>query len=244
MKGRRGHHEPANLGKRHVITLRSHKMKRQILMAGVGAAAVGFIAAVSFADIANTAHNFSGSAWGGGEICKPCHTPHFADESIGYLWAHELSAEVYTLFDGSVSAPGGADKLDVHSRQCLSCHDGTVALNSYHNGNGQDFFISDTNKVGGNGNLADDHPIGTAGEYDVAGAPGRFNAATLSPGGWGCFGPGYFPEIPLFDFDPGSGVIQVVSCSTCHDPHGETGVLKLLRKDNGGSDLCLTCHIK
>ncbi|MHC4711366.1 MAG: cytochrome c3 family protein, partial [Planctomycetota bacterium] len=129
-------------------------------------------------------------------------------------------------------------------RQCLSCHDGTVALNSYHNGNGQDFFISDANKIGGGGDLADDHPIGVPGEYDVAGSPGRFNAATLSGAGFWGFGPGFFPEVPLFPFDDGGGEMQVVSCSTCHNPHGKAGVAKLLRKDNAASDLCLTCHIK
>ena len=219
-------------------------MKRQILMAGVGAAAVGLIATAALADISMTAHNFSGSAWGGGEICKPCHTPHFADTTVGFLWAHEMSSEVYTLFDGSVTNAGGDDLLDVHSRQCLSCHDGTVALNSYHNGNGQDFFISDGNKVGGGGDLSDDHPIGVPGEYDVAGSPGRFNAATLSGAGFWGFGPGFFPEVPLFPFDDGGGEIQVVSCSTCHNPHGKAGISKLLRKDNAASDLCLTCHIK
>jgi predicted CXXCH cytochrome family protein len=218
-------------------------MKRQILFAGVGAAAVGFIAAAAFADISATAHNFTGAPWSGGEICKPCHTPHFSDETVGYLWAHTLSSATFTLYDGSTTAPGGADKLDKYSRMCLSCHDGTVALNSYHNGNGQDFFISETNRVGADANLADDHPIGVPGEYEVAGSS-DFNAASLSASGvWG-FGPGFFPEVPLFDFDPGSGVIQVVSCSTCHNPHGKSGILKLLRKDNGASELCLTCHIK
>ncbi|MHC4102317.1 MAG: hypothetical protein ACYSW1_15730 [Planctomycetota bacterium] len=48
-------------------------MKRRILMASVGAAAVGFIATVTFADITATAHNFSGSPWGGGEICADFH---------------------------------------------------------------------------------------------------------------------------------------------------------------------------
>jgi predicted CXXCH cytochrome family protein len=203
-------------------------------------------AATTFADIQVTAHNFTGSLWGGGEICKPCHTPHFADETVGFLWAHELSGLSYSLYDGSTTNAGGTDMLDVHSRLCLSCHDGSVALNSYHNGNGQDFFISDANKVGGEGNLADDHPIGTATGPDgyPLGGNGDFNAATQSGSGYWGFGAGSFPEVPLIPFDPGSGEVQVVSCSTCHNPHGVTGVAKLLRKDNGASDLCLTCHIK
>jgi predicted CXXCH cytochrome family protein len=215
-----------------------------VLTAGVATAAAGFIAAVTIADITNTLHNFTSTNWGGGQICKACHTPHFADLSVGFLWSHELSSETYTLYDGSVTSPGGTDLLDVHSRQCLSCHDGTVALNSFHNGTGAPQFIAGWARVGENGNLADDHPIGEPGEYEVAGSPERFNAASLSPAGFWGFGPGFFPEVPLFPFDPGSGEIQVVSCSTCHDPHGRAGVSRLLRKDNSASDLCLTCHIK
>lgn len=42
------------------------------------------------------AHDFSGTGWAGGEICKPCHTPHGAkldenNEPIGWLWNHKLT---------------------------------------------------------------------------------------------------------------------------------------------------------
>ncbi|MHC4081405.1 MAG: cytochrome c3 family protein [Planctomycetota bacterium] len=208
-----------------------------------GAVVLGPCAAMVLADISMSAHDFASFGWAGGEVCKPCHTPHFGDMTIGFLWSHEMSSLAYTLFDGSVTDPGGVDALDQYSRMCLSCHDGSVALDSYH-GNAGTTYIDDEYKVGGDGNLADDHPIGVPGEYDVAGSPGRFNAATQSGSGFWGFGPGYFPEIPLFPFDPGSGEIQVVSCSTCHSPHGVEGVDSLLRKSNAASDLCLTCHIK
>lgn len=214
-------------------------MKTPTILVTLGAAAAGILAVTAQSDIIGSAHDFSGTSWGGGEICKPCHTPHFADE-IGYLWAHTLSVQEYTLFDGSTSTPGGVDELDKYSRMCLSCHDGTIALNDFHNGGGPNIFIDDGAKVGADGDLSDDHPIGNTAEYDVAGAPGRFNPAVLSGAGvWG-FGPGYFPEVPLFHLDGE----EVVSCSTCHNPHGKTGVDHLLRKDNAGSALCLTCHIK
>jgi hypothetical protein len=161
-----------------------------------GAVGLGSWAATATADITGSAHDF-------------------ADTSVGYLWSHEMSSLTYTLFDGSVTDPGGVDALDQYTRMCLSCHDGSVALDSYH-GNAGTVYIDDAYKVGGDGNLADDHPVGVPGEYDVAGSPGRFNAATLSGSGYWGFGPGYFPEIPLFPFDPGSGEIQIVSCSTCH----------------------------
>ncbi len=221
-------------------------MKQRILMTTVGAAAAGLFAVTTFADITTTAHNFSGSLWGGGEICKPCHTPHAAQVGIGFLWAHEMSGLSYTLYDGNTTNAGGTDMLDVHARLCLSCHDGSVALNDYHGGGGQDFFISEARQIGGGGDLTSEHPIGTATGPDgyPLGGNTRFNAATQSGSGlWG-FGPGFIPEVPLFPFDAGAGEIQVVSCSSCHNPHGESGVMKLLRKSNAGSDLCLTCHIK
>jgi predicted CXXCH cytochrome family protein len=211
-------------------------MKRQVLILGATVAAVGCLAVVTSADIVGSAHDFSGSSWAGGEICKPCHTPHFAEDT-GYLWAHAVSTAEYTLYDGTTSGPGGVDELDVYSRMCLSCHDGTVALNDFHNGGGPPIFISEGSRIGTD--LSDDHPIGITAEYPVEGNS-QFHVATLFPSGFYGFGSGYFPEVPLFPFNNE----QVVSCSSCHTPHAVSGVDNLLRKSNQGSDLCLTCHIK
>lgn len=35
-----------------------------------------------------------------------------------------------------------------------------------------------------------------------------------------------------------------VECSTCHDPHNENNIPKMLRISNNNSALCLTCHNK
>jgi predicted CXXCH cytochrome family protein len=214
-------------------------MKRTATFASVGAAAVGCIALASMGDIVGSSHDFSNTTWAGGEICKPCHTPHFADETIGYLWAHTMSVQAYTLYDGSTSSPGGVDELDKYSRMCLSCHDGTVALNDFHNGGGTPIYIDDARNIGLNGHLSDDHPIGNTAEYPIAGTS-QFNAATLTPSGYYGFGGTFFPEVPLFEFN----AEQVVSCSSCHTPHANAGIPFLLRKSNDASDLCLTCHIK
>lgn len=211
-------------------------MNRMTLFAGVVAA--GCLAVPALGQIEFTDHNFTFTSWGGGEICKPCHTPHFADTEIGFLWAHAMSEAIYTLYDGSTSSPGGVDELDQFSRMCLSCHDGTVALNDYHNGGGDNFFIPDSAKIGADGLLNDDHPIGNTAHYPIMGNS-QFNAPTLTASGFYGFGGTFFPEVPLFPFD----AEQVVSCSSCHNPHG-SGHSALLRRDNFGSQLCLTCHIK
>jgi predicted CXXCH cytochrome family protein len=212
-------------------------MKTRTILAGVGIVCTSIGAAV-WADIANTDHNFSNETWGSGEICKPCHTPHNAN-AIGYLWAHTLSTATYTLFEGDTSSAGGVDELDIYSRMCLSCHDGTVALGDYHNGPGAATpFIPEGKKIGTD--LSNDHPIGEEAAYNVAGSS-SWQPATFFPGpGLYGFGGGFFPTVPLFNF----GGESVVSCSTCHNPHGKTGIPDLLRVANTGSALCLTCHIK
>jgi hypothetical protein len=74
-----------------------------VLVAVVG---LGCLGTPALADVTGSAHDVAGSGWAGGEICKPGHTPHFADMSIGFLWSHEMSTLSYTLYDGSVTAPG------------------------------------------------------------------------------------------------------------------------------------------
>jgi predicted CXXCH cytochrome family protein len=165
-------------------------------------------------DIVGTSHDFSNSSWGGGEICKPCHTPHMANPDVGYLWAHTLSDQTYTLYDGSVGL------LDDSSVLCMSCHDGTVALNDYHPGGGPPLYIGEWFRIGEGGDLTTDHPVGDAAVYPVLGSD------ELHPA----------PVLPLVD--------GMVSCATCHTPHGRNGIDNLLRMDNAGSALCLECHIK
>ena len=212
-------------------------MKRNLIVFGLCAGVTGAIALTATADIVGSVHDFSGTGWAGGEICKPCHTPHFADP-VGYLWAHTLSDSVYTLYDGSTSSPGGVDELDIYSRMCLSCHDGTVALNDFHGGGGGPIFISEANNL--TTDLSDDHPIGITAEYPIAGSS-QFHEATLFPAGLYGFGTGYFPTVPLFPFQEADGV---VSCSSCHTPHAVAGIDNMLRMSNNASALCLTCHIK
>jgi hypothetical protein len=61
--------------------------------------------------------------------CTPCHSAHFTDDAqIAPLWAHGTSAATFTPYssptlNASVGQPSG------NSLACLSCHDGTVALN-------------------------------------------------------------------------------------------------------------------
>ncbi len=109
------------------------------LTAGAILLSGAMIAPDAMAGIANTKHNlgstgtgpntFSGSA----ELCVFCHTPHGSDTSAAVpLWNRKLSAPgSYTTYDslGTSTLDGGTAPVGSVSIACLSCHDGTQAMN-------------------------------------------------------------------------------------------------------------------
>ncbi|RMF61705.1 MAG: cytochrome C, partial [Calditrichaeota bacterium] len=64
----------------------------------------------SLADIRNSHHDFSGAAWSGNEICKPCHTPHHANLEIqnSPLWNHQNTTATFQIYSSSTldATPG------------------------------------------------------------------------------------------------------------------------------------------
>lgn len=193
-----------------------------------------------FAAIDGSAHDFAASvAWNDtGEMCVTCHAPHNpAGATDGPLWNHTLSAEaaygIYTsptgTLDGVIGQPGGASKL------CLSCHDGTIGLDSFGgNGIALDIRIGTINAAADLGtNLANDHPISIT--YIDPGLAPTTNAVTIGDGVTkvGTVGSELVP----------SGSVE---CSSCHDVHNTytfatTPLLKMTMAD---SALCQACHAK
>lgn len=186
----------------------------------------------SFAQIANTAHDFSGNSWNlSQEICVVCHTPHNANTSItdAPLWSHNSTVATFTPYASStlnavVGQPDGSSKM------CLSCHDGSIKIDSY-NTTGIAYpagtqTISNFNKIGSN--LNTEHPISFT--YDAA----------LATADGGLYDPTSVPAI--------AGMLSggKMQCSSCHDVHNGPGTVSpgLLVKSNAGSALCLTCHNK
>ncbi len=179
--------------------------------------------------IVGSDHDFSGENWNNtGEICLPCHTPHNSLSTLVPLWNHATSASTFTLYtsvtlDASVGQPSAA------SLACLSCHDGTVALDSF-GGNTGNNFMSGGDNLGND--LSNDHPVSFA--YDAALATadgGLFNPATANSGLGGTIA----NDLLL------GGQVE---CASCHDVHNGSGLSKLLRVNNNSSALCLTCHDK
>ncbi len=137
------------------------------------------------ADVANTPHNlgsngpgpntFSGTA----EICVFCHTPHGGDTSASVpLWNKNLTTASYTTYDslGTSSLNGATAPVGSVSIACLSCHDGTQAMDLVLNEPGSGAIVdSYSNPTTGGAwtgsssptgialidvDLQDDHPVG------------------------------------------------------------------------------------
>jgi len=202
-----------------------------------GCAAAVFFAMFTFpavAGIQNSAHDFSTAGWSNGEICSICHAPHSGSAtSEAPIWNHAVSGATYTLYNSSTmdvaaEQPGPGS----YSRMCLSCHDGTVALDSFGGATGS--TMAPDNVVLGT-DLSDDHPIGIPWIHQTQwfGSPSCLNCHDLNnmdPTKYG-------RELKFFN--------AKVECPSCHDVHNSAVMdVKLLRKPLDGSKLCLHCHPK
>ena len=218
-------------------------MKKLLVFFSVLALVVDF-SGVSVASITGSAHDFSTLPFAGGQICLPCHTPHNAVSDAAPLWNHELSVATYTLYsspsmDATINQPTGSSKL------CLSCHDGTVAVDSFGGQTGTIFISAFGADVDLTTDLSNDHPISFT--YDAALAtidPGLFDpTATIVTIGSGTFSrTGTISDVML----EGGTELQ---CQSCHSVHNDfvAGIAisdALLKISIGGSELCLACHNK
>ena len=207
-------------------------MKRLYRLGTVAiAAALLALAGSASADIVGTDHDFSTKGWAGGQICEVCHTPHNSDTSVADapLWNHEVTTATFIPYssatlDAIVGQPNGISKL------CLSCHDGTVALENFGGFTGGTNFVSGGALVGTD--LTDDHPVSFTYDAALASLDGGLFDPTSQASGLG----GTVDDDMLFSTQ--------LECGSCHDPHGVPGVGKFLRKSNAASALCLTCHNK
>lgn len=97
--------------------------------------------------IANTRHNLTMSylpdiAGGGAimdnarnnyaEICVYCHTPHGANDTRNAipLWNRTINQSQYTIYDKPRTLDRPIGQPGPNSLTCLSCHDGTIAIDS------------------------------------------------------------------------------------------------------------------
>jgi predicted CXXCH cytochrome family protein len=117
---------------------------------------------------------------------------------------------------GTLGQPG------VSSLLCLSCHDGTVAIDSFGGATG-DVYLDSTTGGWVDTDLSDDHPIGFTWDASLTSDDGELE----DPGGT--------EDLPLFG--------AKMECATCHNAH-DGSATNFLRATNNNSDLCVSCHIK
>lgn len=212
-------------------------MRRNYIRAAIAAAAALGALSASGGTIVGSKHDFSTNGWAAGQICIACHAPHNNLNATGsLLWNHAMTTATFTLYASPTMQAGAAGQPAGTSKLCLSCHDGTVALDSF-GGNVGTSFIGGSEKLGTD--LSNDHPVGIT--YDAAlvtadgGLKAITSAANIGPGG---VKTGTIASNLLY-----AGKVE---CSSCHDVHNtNTAVTSgLLKIGNASSALCLTCHVK
>jgi len=197
------------------------------------AVVVGLLATTSSqAGIVGSKHDFSGVGWSKNQICLPCHAPHAVDNGnqsykAGILWNHELTKKTtglkYDLYSSSGVTSETTD-LDPNSILCMSCHDGTVALDSFGGATGTQFMSSSSALKGAGGDLTGNHPVGTVAAYPTDSA-GKLSTRTSYADPQDMSKGGYRVALSKVTTSTTTGGVTtttsqyLVGCGTCHNPH-------------------------
>ena len=196
--------------------------------------------------------------FGSTNVCSECHTIHHAQNPAnGPLFIHSPSANTSFVTYDKANSPtyaGGAITLGPGSLACLSCHDGSTAINS---------TTDSTGAIGTNGTaqvfidaggIITQIPGGGAGSPGVAGAN---DLTHMHPIGFlyntalAADPTGIKPTSSTFNAAGSPTVASVLKagqleCSTCHDIHRtignatSSGIMTIA----SGQNLCLGCHNK
>jgi len=236
------------------------------------------VSVASNAGIVNSKHDLSyvwGQYWAHedyalnnyGEVCVYCHTPHSANTTISApLWNRSVNvAGNYSLYN-SPTMDSPPNTVSTVSLLCLSCHDGTVAVDEIINKPGPGL---DTTEWYGKTPSMEHRKMKTGTFHDGETCGGCHKPSTPLGAHDATFAylstnlddehpvsmtyptqsqDPYFKDktavvsngLKLFD--------DKVECSTCHDVHEPgsvaAGTKPFLRISNSASQLCTTCHIK
>lgn len=246
-------------------------MKYHHLLLGLGAGLFVLSGSVSAAvvgskhDLTSATGTAAQTTAATAEVCVFCHTPHGSNAAVtaAPLWNKSAPAAGSFTDYTSSTLDGTADLTNSVSLACLSCHDGTQAMDtvlnapstaaSYnYNPAGAEIDAGAVGVMTGTPvpvlgtDLRDDHPVSV--EYaggganfgtayvinDAAYADSAFEAVTLSASGKSMAG----GSLPLYD----KAGVAFVECASCHDPHSSN--VSFLRISNAASAVCTTCHVK
>jgi hypothetical protein len=160
----------------------NHFVKSSVAIAVV--LGTSLVTASAFAGIANTRHNLGATGTGlnhtdgTGEICIFCHTPHGGDTAAPVpLWNKKLTNPAnFTTYDqlGTSTLDAAVGTVGSVSLACLTCHDGTQAIDNIINAPGSGGF--DTTGGGVDGlawTWVTDGTLGTNGQFTGGVAAGN-----------------------------------------------------------------------
>ena len=163
------------------------------------------------------------------DACAYCHAPH-SGLNRG-LWNQKLTTQTYTTYTSDTEKNAGTQPtLGRSSNQCLSCHDGTVAVgNTVAYGQVTTRGSMFTQDVFG-GNMQSSHPFSLVlplkDTVDLA--------ASLAASG---------------KTADTTGAVRLINgnveCISCHNPHVQAKdpvSRNFLVKDGSSGQLCLACH--
>ncbi len=219
------------------------------------------------AGIEQTLHNLSITGPGNikatteTEICVFCHIPHHEREGTP-LWNRKMPTTVYNLYDsefiGRINYPTPMQPSEVEgqpgivSRQCLSCHDGTVAIGAVYIVRGTelgnsviqmqnvnpDGTLPSTLRTFIGSDLSVHHPVAVEYNPNIQKTFGDGTVKTVE-----LRDPHPLPPIKLYNY----GGKSYVECTSCHDPHKQNK--QFLRVDVGNlaqdfKQTCISCHDK
>ena len=198
-----------------------------------------------------------------GQTCVFCHTPHQGSLAAP-LWNRNSSTSTYQVYASSTldaAAPTSAQIQSGVSGACMSCHDGSIAIDVLANlvgvahtasiaftrqatakatygssGSGSNNVLAGGSPFLGS-DLRNDPPISLIYETARASTPTEFVQQAITGTK---ITVGTTEALPLYG---SSTATATVECASCHNPHNNSQGL-FLRKSNAGSALCLTCHIK
>ena len=256
-------------------------MKKAVLLAVTAVLATATTSFAQFtATIAGGPHDLSNgsavrnsNATINGQTCVFCHVPHSGSTNLP-LWNRSAPTggayQVYTSSTSNTVATGAGIAAGI-SGACMSCHDGTIAMDVVTNVNGLPFGTAPTggtvaftagpnkkatysNGTGGTANvmtgglpflgsdLRNDHPVAVTYQAAVTADPSHYTAITQV--GAKIYVNGAGGQLPLYG---ASTATATVECASCHDAHnnslnGTNG--GFLRQANTGSQMCKACHNK
>jgi hypothetical protein len=237
----------------------------------IAVAMTGLMAGAAFAGTApqtgingskHDMNKYTGITETSARTCVFCHTPHNAKNSASTAPLWNRTDSTFAAGSYSWKAPqnstqtaiNASDALQGPTRLCLSCHDGSIALDSH---------MSGTTKLTGVAKIADlsiTHPVG----FDYVVAQGKRDdivAANTTNSFLGA--QPYGSAAASFDTKAvvrtGTKTIvsvlsggTVMTCASCHEVHNTSNAVNVvnasanyfLNAPEDGSAICLSCHIK